>query len=58
MLGDLVGLTERLTITKQSPPAGSSQSGGEMNEGMKDKICPNKKGRGSRTVIVKKTSVL
>lgn len=53
-----MGLTERLAVTKRSPPARSPQSGGEMNEGMKDKICPNQKGRGSRTVIVKKTSVL
>lgn len=45
-----MGLAEKLAMTKRSPPARSPQSGGEMNEGMKDKICPNKKGRGSRTV--------
>ena len=39
VLGDLVGLSARLTMTKGSLPARSSQSGGEMNKGMTDKTC-------------------
>ena len=42
MLGDLVDISARLTMTKWPLPAGSSQFGGEMNKDMKDKTCENK----------------
>ena len=47
MLGDLVGLIARLTMTKCPLPARSSQSGGEMDIGIKDRTCEKK----AKTVI-------
>ena len=41
-------------MTKWSLPARSSQSGGEMDNGMKDKTYEEK----ARTIIVKRASVL